>query len=119
MQDENSKVRQIAAERDDAIEAARRSEAHAAALASARGIAAPGGALAITSSDGGREPLQPLQATEGRVVPFGPAGDGAEQPSRTALVHKLELTERRIREQAHEMRRMVGLSPSLFYQSDA
>lgn len=110
LQDENSRLQQVICERDEAVDAARRSEAHAAALAGARNLPpAPAGLL---SAAGAREPLQPLQgaAAATALVPAAAAAleaSGSEQLSRTALVHKLELTERRLREQAHEIRRMV------------
>eukprot|EP00892_Ulva_mutabilis_P001966 jgi/Ulvmu1/11770/UM008_0184.1 len=112
-QDENSKLKEIASERDDAVEAARRSEAHATALMAARGIptspGSPDDRVIIAPGSGGlREPLQPLQAAEGALVPADSfaGGGGVDQLSRTALVHKLGLAERRLREQAHEIRRM-------------
>lgn len=121
LQDETERLQQVTAERDEAVEAAKRSEAHVAALVGARNLSPAAGAL-LPSPAAAREPLQPLlqgSAEAGAVIPVPGESTGSDQLSRTALVHKLELTERRLREQAHEIRRMVcprqmPLCPVLF-----
>lgn len=106
-------MKQLTVERDDALEVARKAEEHSRSLSTA----ARGGLLEAPSSglrdSQQRAPLAPLggQDVDGNRGALMTAPRSQER-TYTSLMHELEVTKRKCREQAHELSQMVRIPTS-------
>lgn len=103
-------MKQLTVERDDALEVARKAEEHSRSLSTA----ARGGLLEAPSTAGTsqqRAPLAPLLDAQASVADRGAmiTAPSGQQQTYTSLMHELEVTKRKCREQAHELSQMVRM----------
>jgi hypothetical protein len=116
LQSEQERMKKLTVERDDALEVARKAEEHSRSLSTA----ACGGFLdappATQGSPQQRPPLSPLDVQTGELdrgtLIMAPSG---QHQTYTSLVHELEVTKRKCREQAHELSQMVRFIHACMY----